>query len=61
MIIEISFGFWMVPTALTLLALIHTLLRHPTDAWDLGGAVAMFGWGCVVVTAWIMWGLTWLM
>lgn len=61
MTLTIEFGFWLVPTALTLLALIHTTLRRPTDMWDIGGALILFGWICAVLTAWIMWGLTWLM
>ncbi len=60
MTFTISFGFWMVPTVLTIFGILHAGFRRPTDAWDIGGVVVMFGWGCGIVTAWIMWGLTWL-
>jgi hypothetical protein len=61
MTITLSFGFWMVPTALTILGLINVATHRPTDAWDIGGAILMVIWGVAALTAWVMWGLTWLM
>jgi hypothetical protein len=61
MTFTISFGFWMMPTAITICGLLHLGLRRPTDQWDFGGAVIAAIWGVSAFTAWMMWGLTWLM
>lgn len=56
----IEIGFWMLPAALTLAAVLHLTFRAPTDQWDIGGGLIAVLWLGVVVTSWGMWGLSWM-
>ena len=56
----INLGLWIIPMFLTLAGIAHLGTRKPQGQYDFGGAALALVWLAIAVTAWAMWGLSWL-